>query len=230
MLALTHHFIIQVAAQRVGINYWFRDYAVLGDDVVIGNSSVAAAYTNLARELGVEINLSKSLESSIGVAEFAKRLMTKDFDYSPVSPKLIHQLVGQVRVLPMVLRDMVERGLSVKPFELFAVKGKLARFKVPSNLLWEIVGPLGFIGGAGLSPFLGDRSLSSQELHKFLSVVDKYLNKERVARRFSYLEKSHTLLTNLIVKIKSDSFDIFSPKRDVAKVTSLGLVEMLKGQ
>jgi hypothetical protein len=38
MLALTHHFIVQVAAVRAGIvskNELFIEYVVLGDDVII---------------------------------------------------------------------------------------------------------------------------------------------------------------------------------------------------
>jgi len=37
--------------------------------------------------LGVEINLSKSLFSSDGVIEFAKRLVSPESEYSPVGPR-----------------------------------------------------------------------------------------------------------------------------------------------
>lgn len=92
------------------------------------------AYLNLCQELGVEINLSKSLESSQGVAEFAKRLMTDAHDLSPLSPKLVSSLIGDVRQLPSVLRDLVERGLSVEPYGLLKeVPAKSKR--VPKTLL-----------------------------------------------------------------------------------------------
>jgi hypothetical protein len=74
MLALTHHVIVQVAALRSGHIGWFEDYAVLGDDVVIANKQIADSYLVLMKLLGVEINLSKSLVSSDGVCEFAKKL------------------------------------------------------------------------------------------------------------------------------------------------------------
>jgi len=44
MLALTHHVIVQVAAARVGFDKTFTDYAILGDDIVVANQSVAKAY------------------------------------------------------------------------------------------------------------------------------------------------------------------------------------------
>jgi hypothetical protein len=78
MLAFTHHFVVQFAAYKVYKRYaWFTLYLVLGDDVVILDKKVANMYHHLMTEvLGVEINLSKSLVSNIGVAEFAKRLIT----------------------------------------------------------------------------------------------------------------------------------------------------------
>lgn len=79
----------------------------------------------------------------------------------------------------------------------------------------------------GLSPFLGDRSLSDDELHKFVSVVDTYLNKERMRLRYFYAEKSHTLLMNLIVKLRQDSFDIFSRNKSIRLVPT-GMVEKTK--
>jgi len=71
MLALTHHICVHVAALRVGISH-FKDYAILGDDVVIANDLVAGCYLELMTNLGVSINLSKSLCSSLFL-EFAKR-------------------------------------------------------------------------------------------------------------------------------------------------------------
>lgn len=77
MLALTHHLLVQVSAWRSGqtpVGVWFEDYAVLGDDLVIANKVVAMEYLKLLKELGMEVNLSKSLLSDNGrCLEFAKR-------------------------------------------------------------------------------------------------------------------------------------------------------------
>jgi len=59
----------------MGFEYrWFKDYAVLGDDIIIANSAVATEYLVIMDQLGVEIGLAKSLVSPNKlVGEFAKR-------------------------------------------------------------------------------------------------------------------------------------------------------------
>lgn len=79
MLALTHHFIVQWAAWLVArrenrVGTWFTLYAVLGDDIVIADESVAKEYLRIMEVLGVEIGLAKSLVSNKSTMEFAKRL------------------------------------------------------------------------------------------------------------------------------------------------------------
>jgi hypothetical protein len=71
MLALTHHTIVRYAALKAGIHD-FRSYAVLGDDIVIANDEVASNYLEVMNDLGVSINLSKSIVSK-DIAEFAKK-------------------------------------------------------------------------------------------------------------------------------------------------------------
>jgi hypothetical protein len=71
MLAMTHHTIIRYAALKADIHD-FRSYAVLGDDVVIANDDVASYYLEIMNDLGVSINLSKSIIST-DIAEFAKK-------------------------------------------------------------------------------------------------------------------------------------------------------------
>lgn len=45
MLALTHHFVVGWAAFRVGYKWGsFKEYAVLGDDIVIAEGRVAEQY------------------------------------------------------------------------------------------------------------------------------------------------------------------------------------------
>jgi hypothetical protein len=71
MLALSHHVLVQISARRAGMSN-FRDYAILGDDIVIRNKRVSDEYMLIMNDLGVSINLSKSVIAS-GFAEFAKR-------------------------------------------------------------------------------------------------------------------------------------------------------------
>lgn len=66
---------------------WFKDYAVLGDDVVIANGLVAREYVAIMSMLGVGIGLAKSLISRKGGLEFAKRFFLAQGDASPVAFK-----------------------------------------------------------------------------------------------------------------------------------------------
>lgn len=87
-LALIHHAIVNISAWESGktpIGALYTNYAVLGDDLVIGDYEVMRVYLALCRALGVEIGLHKSLMSTSGVAiEFAKRTLYKGLDVSPV--------------------------------------------------------------------------------------------------------------------------------------------------
>jgi hypothetical protein len=103
MLALTHHFIVQVAAWTTGVtskDSIFKGYAVLGDDIVIYNSKVAKAYHSLILSLGVECNLSKSIISPKGLGiEFAKRIFLKGIDISPAPLKEFYSAMGSINAL-----------------------------------------------------------------------------------------------------------------------------------
>jgi hypothetical protein len=86
LLALTHHALVQLAAYEVHKSSgWFLNYAVLGDDVVIADRSVAQKYLSIMKEIGVDISLAKSLVSNTSSLEFAKRTWVGGQDCSPVS-------------------------------------------------------------------------------------------------------------------------------------------------
>jgi hypothetical protein len=89
MLALTHHFLVQVSAWRIG---WvkpgtlYTNYALLGDDLVVADGPVAHSYLDLMSKIGVAINLNKSILSPKGLGlEFAKRTFIEGVDVSPLS-------------------------------------------------------------------------------------------------------------------------------------------------
>lgn len=87
-LAITHHLIVQFAAFTSGtvpLGTWYKYYAIVGDDVVIGNAAVAKKYLNIMKVLGVGIGLHKSLLSPSGTAlEFCKRTFWRGHDVSPI--------------------------------------------------------------------------------------------------------------------------------------------------
>jgi len=104
MLALTHHLIVQFAAWSLGHNSWFRAYMVLGDDIVIYDRDVASKYLEVMRILGIPINLTKSLQSNIGVFEFAKRLVTVSGPIQGVPLALLQGARYNISVLLEFLR------------------------------------------------------------------------------------------------------------------------------
>jgi hypothetical protein len=116
MLALTHHVLVHIAASRIGMQIGtFRDYAILGDDVVIANEHVAAAYLNLMSQLGVEISLAKSLISEGGVIEFAKRLMSPAYDYTPLGAGVLLGARRNPNILPALASDLSDKAFGVLP-------------------------------------------------------------------------------------------------------------------
>jgi len=108
MLALTHHVIIRAAALDVGIAN-FSNYAVLGDDVVINHDIVASRYLELMGNLGVAINLSKTLTSD-EVMEFAKRLFTVNNDLSPIGAGAILAVMRKPIMIGSLLRELSSKS------------------------------------------------------------------------------------------------------------------------
>lgn len=104
--SLTHHCLVQYAAYRaLGWIGFFNEYALLGDDIVIANHKVAQEYLVLLQEIGVEFGLAKSLISSTGGFEFAKRTFAKGKDVSGISLLA----VGVAKADPMVLEQILTR-------------------------------------------------------------------------------------------------------------------------
>ena len=82
MLAMTHHAIVQWAALRArrhgrAVPIMFREYAILGDDIVIANRAVAIEYLRILDLIGVKAGLAKSIiAKGKFYAEFAKKFFT----------------------------------------------------------------------------------------------------------------------------------------------------------
>lgn len=160
MLALCHHLLVQVAARRVGYKEWFPYYALLGDDIIIAEESVAMAYRTLMEDLGVTINLSKSFEMKSGTLEFAKRWFHPNLgDLSPIGPGLILAALRNPRLIAVLIQDALNRNFVIPT----RVVGDLYRYiKIirPANwikrswlpILSSVIGPDGGLWGAASGP------------------------------------------------------------------------------
>jgi hypothetical protein len=87
-LAITHHLIVLYAAWLVGLDpLKFKDYLVLGDDVVIANEKVAESYLKVTSDLEIPIGLAKSFAGAKGFFQFANQNWLNGVNISPVSLK-----------------------------------------------------------------------------------------------------------------------------------------------
>jgi hypothetical protein len=76
IFSLTHHILVQYAANLAGKSGYFAEYLLLGDDIVIYDQEVATNYETIINRLGVEIQHEKSIVSK-NTFEFAKRIFHK---------------------------------------------------------------------------------------------------------------------------------------------------------
>lgn len=186
MLAFTHHAIVQFAAARSIYKdrlEWFNDYAVLGDDIVIGDKKVGAAYLEIMSLLGVDIASHKSLVAERRpVCEFAKRFFSKDEDLTGVPwPEallgrryfaILMELAGHYKVRLGILFHYLGygyrvRGSLTKPFWRQGVRAR--------NILLSLYAP----GGPFARPvqdFFRLRSIGTMYRgDRWSKVIDGYL-------------------------------------------------------
>lgn len=118
VFSLTHHAIIEYAAFKEGFPA-FRDYCMLGDDVVICNRRVASRYLKLMKEIGVDISIPKSFISKgnhMGhICEFAKRVLVNGVDMSPIPAKLMDETRRNIFMFPSFIRKLRELGRGLSP-------------------------------------------------------------------------------------------------------------------
>ncbi|QDB74992.1 MAG: RNA-dependent RNA polymerase [Neofusicoccum parvum mitovirus 1] len=196
MLALSHHVIVQIAALNAG-KTGFTAYCVLGDDIVIADDTVAAEYLILMRMLGVDINLSKSLQS-IHFAEFAKKwLGPNGLNLSPLGPGLILRLIRNRFYLAALLTQMFEIGLIPN------LEATLARIQVlPSHLRGQTWNSLW--AAFGLNSFVLKGSQDGD--HNFLrSLAWCFSLSERTLPSATFLIKSALVQTIIEDRAKAQS-------------------------
>jgi hypothetical protein len=148
MLAITHHCIVQFSAWKAGVTkagLWFADYAVLGDDVVIANKAVADAYLLVMNQMAVKVGLHKSLISTNGSLEFAKRFVSKWVDASPIAIKEVLAAQASANVAINLARKWnkgdLSSGLVTMGRALGFKHGRMGAISNPrvGTRLWEYV-------------------------------------------------------------------------------------------
>jgi len=127
VFALTHHLLVQFAAyQATGRLKWFELYALLGDDVVIGDRDTARAYLLLLRAIGVEVGLAKSLISEAATFEFAKRTFRVRDDGSLVDIGGISlDAIGAAITDPSVLEALLLQTNAISVREALRISARI---------------------------------------------------------------------------------------------------------
>jgi len=155
------------------------DYALLGDDIVICNTEVAASYKAIMQDLGLELSDSKGLESQHGVFEFCKRLIGPTHEFSPIGMKGMSVALKSPAYLTSLFVDLAGKGFefSNDALELlfsspprFIIKTKMIRERV----LWTLLGVFGFFQ---VSTQIGpgktlDSSVSEKLVRNFLTTLN----------------------------------------------------------
>lgn len=204
-LALTHHWILQYCSNLLGRTGWEDNYEILGDDLVVFDSALADKYLEIAKILGVEINLTKSISSQDRpVFEFAKRTCFGNSDLSPIS---IKQLLSndQLSERTMNVVSFLKRGLLVSRSHIGILLSKFGSWQILNNKKMSktpLLAILGILNSMNLISHrwltealidpktdfdnLKDITIPQESIIKLIREVGKVLNGESLALQYPY--------------------------------------------
>jgi len=143
MLDLIHHMMVQYC-YRLSVNPlfkgWYSDYVIIGDDINLFDKRVADTYLGLCKDMGVEINLSKSVIATKPALEFAKRTGLYGQDVSALSFKDFisnNNFFGRLSIISRLIRRKYGKDL----WKLFLLSNKSKSSKF-ADLRYPIIGYL----------------------------------------------------------------------------------------
>jgi len=100
---LTHHLVVAWACRKSHIDFrTFKDYIILGDDIVIKNDIVASNYLAIMTKLGVDISPTKTHVSK-GTYEFAKRWISDGIEISGLPFGGILRNIKNLKVIYLIV-------------------------------------------------------------------------------------------------------------------------------
>lgn len=112
---MTHHLVVFAASQRAGKPASWSNYALLGDDIVIADESVANEYRLILKDLNVPISEQKSHVSK-DTWEFAKRWFHKGQEVTPFPLAGLMEVAKKYYLLLELLRSVELRGFGKATF------------------------------------------------------------------------------------------------------------------
>lgn len=109
MFALSHHIVVQYAASLAGHKGQYKDYALLGDDIVIGHQEVADHYLKVINLLGVEISFNKTHRGNT-LMEFTKRIWLNHIEITGFALPGLFESMKNPFIMAQELTRAIERS------------------------------------------------------------------------------------------------------------------------
>lgn len=100
--AVAHHFLIYDICHELGVDWRTLPYALLGDDIVIGDRQVAERYLQRLEMLGVGVSRPKTHVSD-HFLEFAKRIQWRGTEVTPFPVSALWEARSRFYLLISVL-------------------------------------------------------------------------------------------------------------------------------
>ncbi|QDW65458.1 putative RNA dependent RNA polymerase [Rhizoctonia solani mitovirus 23] len=223
MLGLTHHLIVMEAASRA-LKPNFRDYVVLGDDIVIADRAVAEKYRALLDELGMAIAMNKTIwinsgQGTSSVAEICKRFFFNGIESSALPVKLIANCIEFNHMIFQLQEEMHKRDqITMKDnFKYFAASlvhtsqglEMIAGLNLLSPLLTGMKSNLTILNATDLKGDLW-RRLFSVPLTDLIEVFKYTVCQEQLKR------------LGIMVKDTSSTFDVMAKAGKLMNATGIG--------
>jgi hypothetical protein len=225
LCSLAHHLLVEYSANLAGIKSSKSSYRLIGDDVIITDRKIAQNYVKIIQSLGIEINYSKTVESTdssdYSGAEVAKQLYLNGICLSPITPGFVRDLRNpyMLNTCMSILSDRYDFFSTEHPSMLIDLfypvsKHKTNRKKswlLSSNPISGVIMP-GMPGYDELSPWT-EKDLRTIEDDYFVIVGDllsdkalKYVEQsfERMFNRADHGQSGTQILPSCIDYVSQD--------------------------
>lgn len=107
--ALSHHFVVYYCCCKLGMSWKTAPYALLGDDIVIGDEALAREYQRVLNLLDVPFSKMKTHVSK-HTFEFAKRWFHKGSEISPFPLAGLAEVSSRYNLMVNLILSTLNKG------------------------------------------------------------------------------------------------------------------------
>jgi len=221
VMALTHHYIVRLAALKCGFLH-FTAYALLGDDIVIANTVVAEKYIELLKILDMPLSEHKT-HISLTTYEFAKRWIHNNIEITPYSFSGLYETWKQYPLLSNFIEnqelhgwDLEDKGNSGKVLEVvYNHFGKFSQVKRTSKLYNTFT---------MLNKFLKETNLMIKE--EIAYKIQQFLAYPR-PEEINIADFTNACIQSILIEQgKEDQKKLLESQRDMLRFTSKALLRV----